>query len=168
MGVSAGIGLVVIGGAAAEQQRKSQSQARSEQRKAAAIQQEAQETSAVAEASQRREQLLTQQRQSIREERIKRARILQSAETTGVTGASGVQGAVSGLRTQGAGNQSLFAGAEAASGVITEARQFGATAQGFLNRAANFRGRAATFGAISNISIGAATSLFSAASFGEE
>lgn len=40
------------------------------------------------------------QRQQIREERVKRARILQSAENTGTTGSSGAEGAVGGLATQ--------------------------------------------------------------------
>lgn len=43
---------------------------------------------------------LSEKRQQIRQERVQRARILNQAASEGVTGSSGVEGAIGGLRTQ--------------------------------------------------------------------
>ena len=50
--------------------------------------------------AQNKQQELEARRKQIREERVKRARILQSAENTGTAGSSGEAGAIGGMATQ--------------------------------------------------------------------
>lgn len=78
--------IAAVGAAASAQQQR---EARTEQRKA----REEQSTAQAERAAQ-------EKRQQIREERIKRAQIIQASENTGVSASSGLMGAESGLSTQ--------------------------------------------------------------------
>lgn len=88
MGVSAGIAAVVVSGVSAYEANRTQ-------KAAAKKEEEARDIAAAEQTSQQR----AQTRQQIREERIRRAQILQSSENTGVSGSSGALGATSALQT---------------------------------------------------------------------
>lgn len=64
-----------------------------------------------------------ERRQQIREERIRRARILQSSENTGVTESSGQIGAEGGLATQLSGNVGFNRGQIRSAGMISDFQQ---------------------------------------------
>lgn len=64
-----------------------------------------------------------ERRQQIREERIRRARILQASENTGVTESSGQLGAEGGLATQLSGNVGFNRGQIRSAGLISDFQQ---------------------------------------------
>lgn len=64
-----------------------------------------------------------ERRQQIREERIRRARILQASENTGVTESSGQIGAEGGLATQLSGNMGFNRGQIRSAGLISDFQQ---------------------------------------------
>lgn len=86
---AAAVGSVVVGVGSAIAQREAQQDAAKKQRAAG------QEQAAI-----QAQQAAQERRQQIREERIKRARIMQAAENTGVQGSSGEFGAVGSAATQ--------------------------------------------------------------------
>jgi coproporphyrinogen III oxidase-like Fe-S oxidoreductase len=77
-----------------------------------------------------RAQQLEEQRRQIREERVKRARILQSSENTGVADSSGETGAIGGLSTQLSTNMAFNAGAAQRASNIGQFQQNAADAAG--------------------------------------
>lgn len=108
---------------AQEEARGRQAQSDEEQRKIRAEQKASQ---AAQSAAERRTQL--------REERLKRARLIQSGENTGVTGSSGVAGATGNLNTQLQSNIGFNVGQERSAGAISAASQNSAD---FLSSANN-------------------------------
>lgn len=99
-----------------------------DQKKAQQRQFEAQQKAAKAEEAARNQQAAAQRRQELREERVRRGRILQTSETTGTTASSGQIGAVGAVATQGAVNRG-FAGSQASLGqFISEQNQAAASA----------------------------------------
>jgi hypothetical protein len=110
---SAIIAVVGIGVSA-----KGQSDARREQKEGRAVQSAAQLNEDIAA-----------QRRSAREERIKRAQILQAAEGTGASGSSKQVGAISSLTQQAAANISRQGGQQLASEGISKVNQNIADAQ---------------------------------------
>lgn len=86
---------------------------------------------------------MNEQRQQIREERVRRARILQSAENTGVSESSGEAGAVGSLSTNLGTNLGFNAGALASAGrqgfFLQDAANSSRAAQNDLNRASNWQ-----------------------------
>lgn len=114
-----------------------------QQAKAAA--KERKEQAAISSAEQQAQQQ-GQRRQQLREERIRRAQILQASENTGVTASSGQLGSVSALGTNTASNvASLSRQANAATGISSSAQR---------EANANLRGQeaAAIGGIASNVS----------------
>jgi hypothetical protein len=89
-------------------------------------------------------------RQQIREERVKRARIMQSATGTGVGEGSGEFGAVGSLGTQLGGNLGFLAGQNDAAGRISDYNQ---SASGFLSSAQNKIADANMWGSIGSLSM---------------
>ena len=96
MGVETAIilGGLAVGATAA--QMSAAEDAEDKQYAAAQEQKKARQEQDAANAS----QAAAEKRRQIREERVKRARVLQSATSTGTTGSSGETGAVAGLSTQ--------------------------------------------------------------------
>lgn len=90
---------------------------------------------------------IEQRRQSVREERVRRARILASSEATGVSGSSGESGAISSLATNFGHNLGVTEGQTLASGAIS----------GYNQKAANADYNARLFGEVSNLFVKAAT-----------
>lgn len=123
----AGLVVAAVGTAASIQQgaeaRKDQKRARREQ-DAARGEQAAQ---GAAEAAQAR-------RQQVREERIKRAQILQAAANTGTAGSTGMLGAVGGMQTQLGSNMGL------SQGNVDRGQRIGV----YNQNAANFMGESQT------------------------
>lgn len=87
-------------------------------------------------------QQMAERRQQVREERIKRARVMQAAENTGTAGSSGELGAVSSIGTQlGANlgfNQSMI--------------ESGNRISGYAQQAADAQGKASMFNAVASMS----------------
>lgn len=79
-----------------------------------------------------------QSRKEARQDRIRRAKILQGAENTGTTSSSGAVGAISSINTQGA----------ATAGFNEGQRQLAKNASGFLQDAADSETKAQTAGAV--------------------
>lgn len=118
LGIAASL---VIGVGSAVAQNEQQRKAVGEQKKA----RREQEAVNAARAAQER-------RQQIREERIRRARIIQSSSNTGVSGSSGESGAVGGLSTQLQSNVGFNLGMQRSAGEISIFQQ---NAQDALDRA---------------------------------
>lgn len=89
------------------------------QRKAAGEQKDARKEQQAMNAA----QAAQERRQQIREERIRRARILQSSANTGVSASSGEAGAVGGLATQLSGNVGFNRGQIRSAGMISDFQQ---------------------------------------------
>ena len=88
-------------------------------------------------------QAAAERRQQIREERVKRARILQSSEGTGVSGSSGETGAIGSLSTQLGSNIGFNLGMLDRAGNISDFSQNAADAMTNMNLA-TIRGQNAT------------------------
>lgn len=116
------IASLALTGASAVMQIQGQQEASREQKKARKEQQAVN----AAQAAQER-------RQQIREERIRRARILQASENTGVTESSGEAGAVGALATQLQGNVGFNLGMQRSASNISDFQQ---NAQDALDQAA--------------------------------
>jgi hypothetical protein len=104
-------------------------------------QRKAQEAAKNEQAAINKQQQLQEQRNQIRRERVQRARIMQSAENTGVAGSSGEAGAIGGLSTQLGTNLGISSDLVFHGGNITAASQ----------RAANAAGNAQIGSAIANM-----------------
>lgn len=131
MGTELAIASLIIGAGSAHQQQQAASAA-------ARSQKEAQRKQTAMEQTKLRES----QRQQIRQERVRRAMIAQKAETLGVGEGSGIAGATGALR-------SLTGGAVGAQVGQTQAVQ---SISSDLQTAASHRERAASFGALSQLS----------------
>lgn len=137
------VGLAVAAGGTAlnyTQQRRAQAaqkRAADDQRKGNAVQ-----------SAQQGQQAAQERRQQIREERIKRASILNSSENSGASGSSGEMGATGGMATQlganlGANGSSILAGQQ-----ITG---FAQSSANNMQSAASSQGRAQMFGQVAGI-----------------
>lgn len=111
MGITAAVAFAVTVGSTAMQMEN--------QRKAAGEQKDAREEQQAMNAS----RAAQERRQQIREERIRRARVLQSSENTGVTASSGQIGAEGGLATQLSGNVGFNRGQIRSAGMISDFQQ---------------------------------------------
>lgn len=142
----------VVGVAGAVQASEAQADARKEAKKSAAAQQKA----SYEQKALQSQQAAQERRQQIREERVKRAKVLQASENTGVGVSSGALGSVGGLSTQLSTNlgfnQGQIAGANRISGYNQQASDFMSASQNKINEAN-------TWGAVQ----GLGTSIFSAA-----
>lgn len=146
MGFTAAIAAVVVGGASYMEQKEANKDAARDREAMAATQREAQsEQKAVNTA-----QAAAERRQQIREERVKRARIIQASENTGVSGSSGEFGALGSLATNLGSNIGSNLGMAAAGGRISDLNQ---TASGFNTSAQNNDARAANAGQAMNLSM---------------
>lgn len=125
--------------------QQSQRQAAEEQRKVRA-EQKAQLASEAA----------NERRQQIREERVRRAQVIQASENTGVAGSSGEMGAVGNLATQLGTNIGFNVGSIARANRISEASQ---NAADLLGSAQNSLTKANTWGSVSGLGM----SIFSSA-----
>lgn len=130
---------------AAKDAKKAQSQAAEEQSKANA-EQKAQNAAQAAAA----------RRQAIREERVKRARVMQAATNTGVSQSSGEMGATGSLSTQLGANLGFNLGANASADRISNYNQ---NAADLIGSAQNKMADAQMWGSIGSLG----TSVFSAA-----
>ena len=131
MGINVAIVALAISAVSTYQSVKASKQAAREQKNANKIQTAAQKN---ADAAARR--------QKIREERVRRAQILQQAENTGVSGSSGAIGAVGVLSNNlGQINANVNASADAA-GAISDSNQ----------RAADYSSKANTWNAVAGLS----------------
>lgn len=132
----AAIASVVIGGVSYVSAEKSRKQA------AAANQQQAEENKKVRseQAALNAQQAASERRQQIREERVRRARLLAAAENTGTEGSSGALGGVGGFATQLGANIGTNLGQLAGTGRINQysqqAADFGTASQNAQNRQA--------------------------------
>lgn len=104
-----------------------------------------------------RAQQIEEQRRLVREERIKRARILQASENTGTSGSSGETGAVGGMSTQLSSNLGFNAGATQRGAAI------GALNQQVADASANAQ-LASLIGANANTIVGLGNNIFSPSS----
>lgn len=127
------VGVGIASYAAAEKSRKQAAAAYKEQ----AASQAQVRSEQVALNSQ---QAANERRQQIREERVRRAKILQAAEGTGTEGSSGELGATGGMATQLGANIGTNLGQLAGTGRINQfsqtAADFGTAAQNALNNQA--------------------------------
>lgn len=143
-GAIAAVAAVVISGASAyESSRQAKSAAKKEKEagKVAAAEQAAQQTA--------------QTRAQIREERVRRAQILQSSENTGVTGSSGALGSTGALQTTVGANLASASRQTNAANAIT----------GLQQKAADFRSQAAqtqAIGSFASSAVSAGGSIYSA------
>lgn len=134
------VGVGAASAVAAHQQGKKAARAQAaagREQKAAAAQQAAQE-----------------RRQQIREERVRRARILQSGENTGTAGSSVEFGAVGGMGTQLSSNIGFNLGQIASASRVGD----------LMQTAANYSTRAQGYSALSNLAFSSANIFGSAAS----
>lgn len=132
MGLSAAVGVTLVATAKSIDEQK---RAQRAQKRAAKVQSAMQKNEDTAK-----------RRQMLREERIRRAKILQASEATGTAGSSGELGALSSLGTQTAFNQAFMQGQAIGAQ--------GASAQ--LQKAADATASAALWQQVSNISTTAA------------
>lgn len=110
---------LVSGFISAQNQADAQDAARRDQENANAEQRKAREEQKAAQAA----QSAAERRTQIREERVKRARLLQSGVNSGVTGSSGEAGASGGLSTQLNTNIGFNLGQQQAASNISDAGQ---------------------------------------------
>jgi hypothetical protein len=96
MGVAAAVAAVVVSAYSANQQQQEQKKARRMQQRAYDDQKKAQGEQEAIHAQQRAAERRTQ----LREERVRRARVIQASANTGVANSSGELGAVGDLATQ--------------------------------------------------------------------
>jgi hypothetical protein len=111
---------------AASAQKKASRRAEAERKEATAISQANEQS-----------RMINERRRAVREERVRRARILQSAENTGVSGSSGVASAGSNLSVNLGGVISQSQGTNLASQGISAANQRGADALAAGQRSAS-------------------------------
>ena len=145
----AAIGLAVSAGGAV-MQASAQSDAKKAQRNAA----EEQRKVRAEEKAQLAAKAANERRQQIREERVRRAQVIQSSENTGVSGSSGEMGATANLATQLGANIGYNVGAIASA---NKATQYAQNSADFLGSAQNSMSRANTWGSVG----GLGTSIFS-------
>jgi hypothetical protein len=124
------IASLAVAAGSAYMQSEAQKDAASEQRKA----RNEQKAVNAAQAAQER-------RAQIREERIKRARVMQAAENTGTTGSSGALGAVSNISSQFGSNVGFNLGQISSANRISDYQQ----------NAANDMTRASDWSAVGNV-----------------
>lgn len=136
MGTVAAVAALVGGAYSASEQQKAQKESRSAQKKALEEQKKARLEEKAANAA----RAAQERRQQIREERVKRARLIQASVNTGVADSSGALGAQGSLNTQLASNLGFNAGLQAnadrASTNLQNAANYGADAQSAANKAA--------------------------------
>lgn len=130
MAEGAAIAALVVSLYSANEQRKASNEAAKDQK----------EANKVKTATQRAADIAAM-RQKAREERVRRARIQQAAENTGVGGSSGEVGALSAIQTNLASANAFQAGTAAAAGSVTRR----------LNSAAGHEQDAAKWGQIQGI-----------------
>jgi len=120
------------------QQQQAQAEAKSDQKKAEAEQRKARDEQKAQQAAQSAQE----RRAQIREERVRRARIVQSSENTGVGTSSGSSGATGDLATTLGANLGYNIGQTAASGRISDLNQsaadFMSSSQSHINTANNW------------------------------
>lgn len=92
------------------------------------------------QAASQAEKAASERRQQIREERIRRAQLIQSSENTGTTGSSGLLGGLSNLSTQLGSNIGYAAAQTEHSNVISNAMQEAADSQGMAGLSNNVSG----------------------------
>lgn len=144
MGFSAVVAVVAAVGA--QQQHQAKKEAANEQRLARKEQVKAQSEEKAANAA----QMAQDRRQTIREERIRRAKIIQASENTGVGESSGLMGATGSLQTQLGTNIGFSRGMEEIGGRISS---FNQNAANFMTSAQNHLNDADDWGQISSISM---------------
>lgn len=131
----------VIGAAAYVSSEKSRKEAKAYYAQQATAQRAVRSEQAALNA----QQAANERRQQIREERVRRAKILQAAEGTGTEGSSGELGATGGLTTQlGAGigtNLGQLAGVGRINALQQTSADFGTAAQNALNNQAKYQNR---------------------------
>lgn len=142
----------VIGVAGAVQSSEAQSQANRQAKKS----QKAQEQAGYEQKALQAQQAAQEKRAQIREERVKRAKVLQASENTGVAGSSGEAGAIGSLSTNLASNLGFNKGQIDGAGRISALNQ---QASDFMSASQNKINEANTWGAVQ----GLGTSIFSAA-----
>lgn len=130
------VAALVAGAYSTNEQQKAQKESRNAQKAALEEQKKARLEEKAANAS----RAAQERRQQIREERVKRARLIQASVNTGVADSSGMLGAQGGLNTQLASNLGFNAGLQAnadrASTNLQNAANYGADAQSAANQAA--------------------------------
>jgi|LakMenEpi03Aug12_release.lakeMendotaPanAssembly.Ray.scaffolds.fasta_scaffold01034_67 hypothetical protein len=136
----------VSGIMAADKQEDAQNEARQQQEAATAEQRKARDEQKAAQAA----QSAAERRTQIREERVKRARLLQSGVNSGVTGSSGEAGASGGLSTQLGTNIGFNLGQGQAASNISDAGQ---NAADFLSSARSHTVDANQWGSIGALSM---------------
>ena len=126
----------------------------SQSRKAAAAQQESsrwqEQTQAEQAAANAREAAIAR-RQQIREERVKRAQILQASETSGTADSSGELGAVGGMSTQ------LGSNMGASQGMLMQGQRISFNNQASANwasKAGTYQNRAGFYSSLGNVGFG--------------
>lgn len=141
-----GVASLAFGVYSAEQQADAQDEARRNQESANAEQRKAREEQKAAMAA----QSAAERRAQIREERVKRARLIQSSVNTGVSGSSGEAGASGGLSTQLSSNIGFNLGQQKAAANISAAGQ---NAADFLSSASNNISEANEWGQMAGLSM---------------
>lgn len=142
--VTVAIAGAVIAGVGTYQQMEAAKDAKSDREQAANAQRQAQSEQRASQAA----QAAAARRQQIREERVKRARIMQSSTNTGVSASSGELGAVGGLNTQLGSNLGYQQGQINAAGRISA---FNQTAADFLSSAENKMADASMWGGVAGL-----------------
>ena len=143
---------LAIGAAGAVKQAQAQREARRDAKKAEREQKKARAEQRASNAA----QSAAERRGQIREERIRRAKVLQASENTGVSGSSGEIGATSNLGTTLGSNIGRNLGAIQTANNISEANQ---NAADFLGSAQSHSTDASMWGSVGNLG----QSIFSAA-----
>lgn len=135
MGTVGAVAAVIGGLYSASEQQEAKKEARSAQKKSLEEQKKARLEEKAANAA----RAAQERRQQIREERVKRARLIQASVNTGVADSSGALGAQGSLNTQLASNLGFNAGLQAnadrASTYLQNAANYGADAQSAANKA---------------------------------
>jgi hypothetical protein len=129
------IGSLAVAGAGLVQGMEARKDAKEAQDQSLSLQRKAQGEQEKIQGEQRAQnaaQAAAERRTQIREERVRRARIMQSSENTGVSGSSGEFGALGALGVNLATNVGTNAGRVAAGGRISEYAQ---NASGFMSAA---------------------------------
>lgn len=144
--VTIGLASLALTAVSTISQMDAQDDARSAQQAANEQQRIAQQEQKAAQSA----QAAAERRQQIREERIKRARIMQSSENTGVTASSGAAGAAGSLSTQLASNLGFNIGQRQAGENISTANQ---NAADFLSSANNSISSSNQWGQVQGLSL---------------
>lgn len=143
--VVAVVGLVMSANAAS-QQASAQAEARGQQERANAEQSKARDEQKAAQAA----QAAAERRQQLREERVKRAKLMQSGANQGTSMSSGESGAAGSLSTQLNSNIGFNLGQQQAGSNISDLNQ---NAADYLSSANNSISQANQWGNMSNLSL---------------